>query len=406
MKYIVVLGDGMADHRQKQLNNQTPLEIAKTPMIDKLAKQSEVGLVHTVPKGMSPGSDTANLSILGYDPAIYYSGRSPLEAVSIRVPLENADITFRANLVTVTETNRLSQSTMVDHSSGEIDNLTAQRLINDLKIHLQQEGNQLYFGRSYRNIFLIKNTDVALTDIHTTPPHDILEKPVMDYYPQGKYAHLLARLMEKSYDFLRNHPLNIERKAKGLNPANSLWFWGEGRKPKLKNFTKKYGLTGSMVSAVDLLFGLGICAGLKPLEVEGATGTLHTNYAGKVKAALDALSSGDDFVYIHIEAPDECGHRQEYENKVKSIEYIDQRIILPIIEHFEATQEPFSLLLTPDHATPLELRTHTSEPVPYLLYRSTEKVKSTVRYTEFYAATTNQVIEQGHLLMDRFLQQS
>jgi len=396
MKYIIVLGDGMADEPLPSLNNKTPLMAADTPCMDMLAKWSEMGLVHTIPEGMKPGSDTANLAVLGYNPRIYYSGRSPLEALSIGVNLEDTDIAIRCNLVSLSEEKRpYEELTILDHSSGEIATEDAAMLIEAVKKELENDEFKFYVGTSYRHLTIWKNGRVE----ELAPPHDHLGKVIKDYLP-GVPA--LRKMMERSYEILNNHPINIERKAKGLNKANSLWFWGAGTKPALIPFEEKYHKKGAMISAVDLLKGIAYGAGMKVYTVPGADGTLHTNYEGKALTAVRALlEDGYDFAYIHIEAPDEMGHQGNIESKIKSIEYIDQRIIKLLIEKMEKEGADFRMLLLSDHPTPIRCRTHTGDPVPYLLYDSTAKQNNNWSYDEAQAKTSGIEIFDGFTLIDR-----
>lgn len=400
MKYIVILGDGMADRPHEVLGGKTPLELADKPVIDYLASHGEMGLVRTVPEGMPPGSDVANLSVMGYDPAVYYSGRSPLEAASIGVDLLDTDYTFRCNLVTLSEEEPYEQKTMIDYSSDEITTPEAEELIRAVSEAFGTEALHFYRGRSYRHLLVWHD---APTGFVLTPPHDISERKITDYLPKGP-DDVLFRMMKQSFELLRNHPVNLARKARGLRPANSLWFWGAGRKPQLTSFTEKYHLSGSVISAVDLVMGLGVCAGLDVVEVEGATGNIHTNFRGKGDAALRELLSGKDFVYVHIEAPDESGHRFEPDNKVLSITKIDHDIVKIVKEGLEAAGEDFAMLVMPDHPTPLYCRTHTSDPVPYVLYRSNAPEQHAPRtYTEREAAGTGIFVPQGYTMMDKLI---
>ncbi len=401
MKYAVILGDGMADYPVKELGHKTPLQKADIPSLDSLCARGVSGMVQTVPAGMPPGSDTANLSVLGYDPRKYYSGRSPFEAASIGVELKEGDIAFRCNLVTLSEAEPYGEKTMVDHSAGEITTEEAGQLINSVGKVFGGERIAFYRGISYRHLMVWQEGPFSW---QLTPPHDILGKKIFPYLPQGEGCKAIREMMEKSVELLSNHAVNAARKKRGLNMANALWLWGEGKKPELPNFFTKYGLKGSMISAVDLLKGLGLYAGMKIIEVPGATGTLDTDYEGKVKAALEALEGGLDFVYIHVEAPDECGHRQESLNKVKAIEYLDKRVVKPLQEGLIAKKYDYKLMVLPDHATPLSLRTHTSDAVPFVIYDSTKEVLGKAQsFTEAAAAGTGFFIEQGHALMDYFI---
>lgn len=400
MKYIVVLGDGMADYRVAQLGNRTPLQCANKPHIDYLAEYGEIGMVKTVPEGIPPGSDVANLSVIGYDPKKYYTGRSPLEAVSMGVELSDTDLAFRCNLVTLTIGDNYESATMLDYSSDEISTAEAAELISEINKYLANEDFTFYPGISYRHCMVWKNGTGGRA---LTPPHDILEKSITPYLPAGDNSDILLGMQKKSHEILKNHPVNLARIARGLRPANSIWLWGEGRKPAIPKFTDKYGVSGSVVSAVDLIKGIGLCAGLDSIDVEGATGNINTNFKGKAEAALKELQRGKDFVYVHIEAPDECGHRFEVENKVKSIEYIDKSVVGTLLEGL-ASYDDYKMLVLPDHPTPLSLRTHTSEPVPYILYRKgCEKPSGVAGYDEFQAQRTGIYVEDGYTLMDRFL---
>ena len=398
MKYIVVLGDGMADYPIDELDGKTPLEYADTPVMDELAQRSEIGQVHTIPAGMSPGSDTANLSVLGYDPKKYYSGRSPLEALSIGVPMKDTDVAIRCNIVTVSdEETEYKDKKMIDHSAGEISTEDADVLIQAVQEAFGNEMFHFYTGTSYRHLLIWDKGSV----VELTPPHDILTKTIGNYLPKEK---LLADMMEKSYEILNNHPINIAREKAGLHKANSLWFWGAGTKPALDNFTEKTGKRGVMISAVDLLKGIGVGAGLKNIIVEGADGTLETNYEGKAQAAVDALTKdGYDFAYIHVEAPDEMGHQGSVERKIKSIEYLDQRVIRIVKEGMDASGEEYRMLVLPDHPTPIVLRTHTSDPVPYMLFDSTNHGSRMWHYNEREAAASGIDMPSGAALMEYFL---
>ena len=398
MKYIVVLGDGMADYPIDELNEKTPLEYAHTPVMDELAQKSEIGQVHTIPAGMKPGSDTANLSVLGYDPKKYYTGRSPLEALSIGVPMKDTDIAIRCNIVTVSdEEPDYKDKKMIDHSAGEISTEDADVLIQAVQEAFGNEMFHFYTGTSYRHLLIWDKGSV----VELTPPHDILTKTIGTYLPKEK---LLADMMEKSYEILNNHPINVAREKAGLHKANSIWFWGAGTKPALDNFTEKTGKRGVMISAVDLLKGNGVGAGLKNIIVEGADGTLETNYEGKAQAAVDALTKdGYDFAYIHVEAPDEMGHQGSVERKIKSIEYLDQRVIRVVKEGMDASGEEYRMLVLPDHPTPIALRTHTSDPVPYMLFDSTNHGSRMWHYNEREAAASGIDMPSGAALMEYFL---
>ncbi len=398
MKYIVVLGDGMADEPIAELGGKTPLAYAKTPNMDRLSKLSEVGMVHTIPDGMKPGSDTANLSVIGYDPKKYYSGRSPLEALSIGVPMKDTDIAIRCNIVTLSEEDvPFEERTIIDHSSSEISTEDCAVLLNAVAEQLANETFQFYVGTSYRHCLIWDKGEV----VELTPPHDVLGQVIGQYLPENA---ALREMMKKSYDILVNHPINIERKKQGLNPANCCWFWGAGTKPMLSSFEEKTGKKGMMVSAVDLLKGIAVGAGMGVALVEGANGGLHTNYAGKVEAAVKSVTEdGYDFAYIHVEAPDEMGHQGSMERKIQAIEYLDTQVIGPVVEKMEAAGEDFRLLVLPDHPTPICKRTHTSDNVPYMLYDSTKPQNHTWNYNEEEGRASGNFVAQGHKLIDKFL---
>lgn len=396
MKYVVVLGDGMADEPIESLNEKTPLEYANTPLMDELASKGEMGMVHTIPKGMSPGSDTANLSVLGYDPKIYYSGRSPLEALSIGAPMKDTDVVYRCNIVTISdEEDVFEEKTIIDHSSSEIDTADAKVLLEAVVKELTDDAYAFYAGTSYRHCMIWDKGQV----LQMTQPHDILGQVIGKYLPENEY---FLYMMKKSYEVLKNHPLNLKRKEQGLNPANCFWFWGAGTKPMLSSFEEKYGKKGVMISAVDLLKGIAVGAGMDNILVPGANGGLHTNYEGKAQAAVDALlKNGYDFAYIHVEGPDEMGHQGSVERKVQAIENIDQRVIRLIKEQMDASGEDYCMLVLPDHPTPIRVRTHTSDPVPYVLYDSTKEVKRVSRYCEKEAKQSEIFLSQGYELLER-----
>jgi 2,3-bisphosphoglycerate-independent phosphoglycerate mutase len=398
MKYIIVLADGMSDYIIEQLGHKTPLAYAKTPNMDFLAGSGEMGMVKTVPDKLAPGSDTANLSVLGYDPLKYYSGRSPFEAASIGIPLELSDVTFRCNFVTLSEDEPYEEKIILDHSADEISTEEADQLIATVNEHFKTEQMEFFTGFSYRHILVWHH---APNDYKLTPPHDILTRKIGEYLPTGGDSSILLTMMKQSYEFLKDHPVNLKRRERGLRPANSIWFWGEGHKPDLTSFAKKYGLKASVVSAVDLIKGLGVCAGMRTVEVEGATGNVHTNYKGKAKAALQELAGGQDFVYIHIEAPDECGHRAELENKVLSIELIDKEVIGTILEGLKG--QDFRIMVLPDHSTPLSVRTHTQDPVPFVIYDSTKAKAGQAVFNEQSASQTGLFVDKGYTLMDKFI---
>lgn len=395
MKYVLILGDGMADRPIPEFGGKTPLEYAKTPAMDDLAKKSEIGLLHTIPEGMAPGSDTANMAVCGYDPKIYYTGRSPLEALSIGVDMKDTDVAIRTNVVTLSDDELpYEQKTIIDHSSGEISTADAAVLIEAVQKELGNEMFRYYVGTSYRHLLIWNQGKV----VNLTPPHDVLGKTIGEYLPKDT---LLLEMQKKSYEILNNHPMNVARKAAGLNPANSIWFWGAGTKPILTSFEKKTGKKGVMISAVDLLKGIAVGAGMDNKVVEGANGQLHTNYEGKAQAAIDALlKEGYDFAYIHVEAPDEMGHQGSAERKVQAIEYLDGRVIRKVKEALDASGEEYRMLILPDHPTPVEVRTHTSDPVPYLLYDSSKEQEQTLPYSEKGAEMSGIDRQLGHEMID------
>ncbi|MGN0277472.1 MAG: cofactor-independent phosphoglycerate mutase [Hominisplanchenecus sp.] len=397
MKYVLILGDGMADEPIESLSGGTPLSEAHTPTMDALARVSEIGLVHTIPDGMKPGSDTANLSVLGYNPRQYYTGRSPLEALSIGVPMEDTDVALRCNIVTLSEEEPYEEKKILDHSSDEISTEDAAVLLEAVKSGLEKEPYHFYVGTSYRHCLIWKNGSVT----ELTPPHDVLGQVIGQYLPQDE---ALREMQKKSYEILSKHPLNLERKAKGLNPANSLWFWGAGTKPILSSFEDKYHKKAVMISAVDLLKGIAVGASMHNCIVEGANGGLYTNYEGKAQAAVDALiKDGYDMAYIHVEAPDEMGHQGSIEKKIKAIEFLDERVIRYVKERMDASGEDYRMLVMPDHPTPIRVRTHTAAPVPYLLYDSTDLKDKTWNYNEREAKESGNYIAEGHKMMEYFL---
>ncbi len=400
MKYVVFLGDGMADRPNDMLGGKTPLELAKKPNIDRLASMGECGMVKTIPTGMPKGSDTANLSVMGYDIRKCYTGRSPLEAVSMGIELKSTDVTMRCNLVSLSEDEAYEDKIMLDYSSDEISTREADILIKYLNEHLALENMKLYTGISYRHCLV---WDKGHTGFPFTPPHDILTQRIGEHLISSGEGVMFTSLMKASYELLKDHPVNVRRRERGLKPANSIWLWGEGTRPELESFHDLYGVTGTVVSAVDLIKGIGKCAGLNVAEVAGVTGNIDTNFEGKAEAALSALLSGQDFAYIHVEAPDECGHRQEYENKIHSIELIDEKIVGPVIKGLEAAGEDVRALVLPDHPTPLALRTHTDDPVPYVFYDSTSKKTGVSCYTEAECEKTGRYIDEGCTLMKKFL---
>ncbi|MGN1331295.1 MAG: cofactor-independent phosphoglycerate mutase [Lachnospiraceae bacterium] len=396
MKYIVVLGDGMSDEPIQSLGGKTPLAYAKTPVMDELSRKSEIGLVQTIPEGMKPGSDTANLAVMGYDPKIYYSGRSPLEALSIGVPMKDTDIALRCNIVTISEEEvPFEEKTIIDHSSGEISTEDCALLLAAVKEELEGNGYHFYVGTSYRHCLIWENGQV----VELTPPHDVLTQVIGQYLPKEP---VLREMMKRSHEILKNHPINLERKKHGLNPANCCWFWGAGTKPALKNFQEKTGKKGMVISAVDLLKGIAQGAGMAAPAVEGANGGLHTNYEGKTDRVLQAVCDEDyDFVYLHVEAPDEMGHQGSAERKVQAIEYLDERVLAPLTATLKERGVDYRLLLLPDHPTPVRVRTHTADSVPYLLYDSTDEKQQEWAYNEAEAKKSGNFIDQGYTIIDK-----
>lgn len=398
MKYVVILADGMADEPLQSLGGKTPMEYANTPAMDELAGMSQMGMVKTVPLGMKAGSDVANLSVLGYDPAANYSGRSSLEALSVRVPMNDSDVIYRANLVTLTEDEPFEQKTIVDHSSGEISTEDADVLMDAVRQRFNCEEFRFYTGTSYRHIMVWGNG----SKLDLCQPHDHLGCQIQPYLPQ--HPDFLS-MMRESFKLLNDHPLNQQRAAEGKRKANCLWFWGAGTKPSLQNFYEKTGLKGAMISAVDLLKGIAVGAGMQVIHVDGATGGLHTNYEGKAEAAVNTLlNENNDFVYVHIEAPDEMGHSGSADNKVKSIENVDSRVVKIIKEKLDESAEPYRMLILPDHPTPIYCRTHTSNPVPFLLYDSTMPLKKKAFFSEKEGEATGVYIPDGYKLIDMLIQ--
>lgn len=398
LKYLVIVGDGMADYAMEQFNGKTALQHANTPNFDKIARNGLLGLVKTIPDSLPPGSDTANLSVMGYNPLSYYTGRSPFEAISVGVDMTPEDVSFRCNLVTLSKEEQYQDKTMVDYCADEISDQEAGELMAVLDRELGSEHIKFHKGFLYRNLMIWSG---APDDWQLTPPHDISGQKISEHLPAGRNSAEMTEMMKKSYEILSDHPVNKKRVSNGLNPANSIWIWGNGRKPMLPEFEKKYGLKGAVISAVDLIKGIGLFAGMSVIEVEGATGNIDTNYNGKVTAALEALKEGKDFVYLHIEAPDECSHRFEIDNKIKAIELIDQKVVRVVLDELERIGMESTILLVTDHATPLSLGTHTREPVPFAIYRSNE-IESNPGQTfdEVSAAETGLLIKEGYKLMD------
>ena len=405
MKYIIFLGDGMSDLPVPQLNGKTPLETAVKPNMDRLAQTGLAGMVRTVPEGVNPGSDTANMSVMGYDPKLYYTGRSPLEAISMSIEMEPDDVAFRCNLVTLSDADEYADRVMIDYSADEIGSDEAARLIESINRHFADEAFMFYPGKSYRHCLIWKN---GMKEMNLVPPHDILTRRIGDYLPSGSGADRLLQMMEKSTLFLPEHPVNKARIKRQLHPASSIWLWGQGTRPQLPDLAATYELKGSVISAVDLIQGLGLSAGLRVVEVPGATGNIHTNFDGKAQAAINEFAQGQDYVYLHVEAPDECGHRAEVDNKVRSIELIDQKIIGPVWtwleSNFQATGEDYRILLLPDHPTPLSLRTHTGDPVPFACFSSNGRDNLPAEaYDEENCRKTGYYLDNGPELFERFI---
>ena len=398
MKYLVIVYDGMADRKIPALGNKTPLEVAKKPMMDSLSPVSLCGTVSNVPEGMVPESDTANLAILSYDPKIYSKGRSPLEAVSMGIDMQPDEVAYRCNIVTLSEEEEAYEDKrMLDHSADEITTAEADILIKALDEKLGDDIRKFYTGVSYRHCLIWKCGDDSYPFMR---PHDIIGRKIGEYLPADERGKEFLRLMKASYDILNHHPVNEARRARGLRPANSAWFWSPGKKPFLPSFREKFGLDASVISAVDLIKGIGLCAGMESIDVEGATGNVHTNYTGKANAAIDAFRRGKDLVYVHVEGPDECGHRAEIENKVISIEKIDALILAPVVEYLRSTGESFRVMCLPDHPTPIEIRTHSMEPVPFLIYASDKQFNGVASLTEDSAIACDNYVPAGTSLMD------
>ena len=400
-KYLVLIPDGMADQRIEALGNRTPMEAAVKPCMDALAARSTVGLVSNVPEGMVPESDTANMAILSFDPKVYSRGRSPLEAISMGLTMAPNETAYRCNVVTLSDEGEYEQKIMLDHSADEITTAEADELIKALEAHFGNDMRHFYTGVSYRHCILWKDGNDTYD---FSRPHDIIGRRIAEYLPKEENGGgEFYRLMKESFDVLNHHPVNEARRARGLKPANSAWLWSPGKKPSLPNFKEKWGIDGTVISAVDLIKGIGLCAGMKSIDVDGATGNVHTNYDGKAQAAIQAFRHGADFVYIHVEGPDECGHRAETENKVLSIELIDQKILAPVYEYLRSCGDPYKIMVLPDHPTPLCIRTHSIDPVPFFLYDSQKEVRGVAAFTEASASETGLYIPAGHTLLERMI---
>lgn len=399
MKYLVLIPDGMADEKIEALGGKTPMQAAHKPCMDMLAKKSFVGMVSNVPDGMVPESDTANMAILSFDPKIYSKGRSPLEALSMGLTMQEDDTAIRCNFVTLTEEqDNYEDRIITDNSADEITTAEADELVKAINAKLGNEVRHLYTGLSYRHCLMWK-TDKDKYDF--TRPHDIIGQRIGEYLPKEDDGGAeFRKIMIESYDILKDHPINIARKARGLKPGNSIWLWSPGKKPQLPSFKEKWGLDATVISAVDLIKGIGICAEMKSVDVEGATGNVHTNYNGKAQAAIRAFEDGADYVYVHVEGPDECGHRAETDNKVLSIELIDEKILTPVYEYLKTCGDDFKIMVLPDHPTPVRLRTHTITPVPFFMYSSTNETEGVEGFDEESAEKTGIYIHDGYTLMD------
>lgn len=399
MKYLVMLCDGMADYKSQILDNKTPMILAKKPTMDYCAKMGKVGLVKTVADGFKPGSDVANLSVMGYDPKLYYTGRSPLEAASIGVKMEKGDVATRCNLVTLSSEENYIDKTMLDYCADDISSSEAEILIKFLEENLSEDDLHFYFGVSYRHCLLYKNA--AGKKFGATPPHDISGRKIIDYLPENER---FLELMKKSHELLKNHPVNLEREKKGQKPANSIWLWGSGEKSEMPSFESKFKVKGAVISAVDLIKGIGKLTDMKVCEVEGATGYIDTDFGAKAAAAIDEFKSGTELVYLHVEAPDECGHRFEAQNKIRAIELIDSLVLKPVKDYLDSMGENYRILILPDHATPLELKTHVSDPVPFVLYEKEKEKDSGINtINEETAVISGVFVEEGIRIMEELV---
>ena len=409
MKYLIVVPDGSADNPVESLGGKTPLEAADLPCINGLAAKGEIGSVRTVPEGIGPGSDSANLSVMGYDPRKYLTGRSPLEAASIGLKMSDSDISFRANLITIDPdgTDRYEDFIVRDHAAGDITTEEAAELVDMLNEHFAEDGLYIHLGTGYRQCMIVdKSHPNGHTDYKCVPPHDILDRRAGDYLPEGRNAEHFVEMMRESYDILKDHPVNKARIARGLNPANSLWIWGQGTRPELPDFNEKYGVRGAVISAVDLIKGIAMFAGLEVLKVEGINGTKHTNFSGKAQAAIEAYEKGKDFIYMHIEGTDECSHQGDLEGKIRCAEDIDSKVVRPIYEYLKESGEDFRILVVPDHRTPLSIRTHSSDPVPFMIYDSRHETEAdfTKQFNEKAAMSSGNHFEEGYTLADHFFE--
>jgi len=409
-RYLVVVPDGAGDYEIESLGGKTPLETADLKNINAYASVGEVGMVKTIPDGVAPGSDAANLSVMGYDPSIYLTGRSPLEAASIGIDMSATDVAFRTNIITLVrpdgspaQAGDVYEDLIIkDHSSGDITTEEADVLIQVVNEAFKNEKISFYTGVSYRHCMIVHDGD---TNYKMTPPHDVLDRRAGDYMPQGEGVEFIADMMKKSFELLNDHPVNVSRRERGLNPANTLWIWGQGRKPALDAFKEKFGITGTAISAVDLIKGIAICAGLNSVDVEGATGTIHTNFEGKAQAAIEEFKNGSQFVYMHLEAPDECSHQGDMADKIKSLELIDEKIFAPVVNYLKESGDDFRVLVVPDHRTPICIRTHSSEPVPYMIYDSRkETAKDETKAFCEEAGQKGRYFDSGYALADYFFE--
>ncbi len=402
MKYLIVLTDGAAGRPLDIIGGKTALEAANMPTVDEFAAHGEVGMVKTVPDGMAPGSDVANLSVMGYPPEKYHTGRSPLEAASMGIDMLSSDVAFRCNIITVEGDGAYEDLTIKDHSSGDITNAEAEELIKCIEENLGTDTIHFYPGVSYRHAMIVNN---GSTDYELTPPHDVLEQKVGPNLPKGEGSEFITEIMKKSYELLKDHPVNVSRRERGLNPGNTAWIWGQGRKPALTPFEDRFGKKGAVISAVDLIKGIAVCSGMDSIDVEGATGTIKSNFEGKAEAAVKAFKDGHDFVYIHLEAPDECGHQGSIEEKIESLEIIDRKIVKPVTDYLKSTGEDFRFMILPDHPTPVSIRTHAPEPVPYVLYDSrVDSDKPENCYTEKCGTQSGIYFDAGFKLTDHFFE--
>ena len=404
MKYLVLVGDGMADRPLKELEGATPLEVARTPNMDLIAKEGRVGNAVTVPEGLQPASDVANMALLGYDPRKYYSGRGPLEAANMGVTLKESDVAFRCNVVTI------SDDKMADYSAGHISSKEADVIIKFIDKKLGSDAIKFYPGISYRHLAVIDSDKIQLKkedllNAACTPPHDILEKPIARYLPHGAASGYLTDLMLKSKDSLLKHDVNRVRVDLGENPANMIWLWGQGIKPDMPLFKEKFNVTGSIISAVDLIKGLGKIIGLDPIDVPGATGYYDTDYLAKAKYALESLKD-KDFVFVHVEAPDEAGHNGDLREKIAAIENFDKLVVGTILDEFKKSNEDFRILVVPDHATPLSVRTHTRDPIPFAMYGKGISKDAIDSYNEVAARKSSLFIEDGYKILDMLFKES